>query len=201
MQSRSAQVPIGTAMVIVRELTVAEIRNVLDLEAAKSAAHALQSPTVDLSGYGVVKRALARGMLWLWSACGLPAQASAAVDAAPPVPWEELLVNRVLTIDGVSKLHLQAMCDITDAQLFNAYPSEIRALIEKAKELNSFFFYDLLPALTGQEMPAPQEIQSENAIPRATESSSKPAFQPLFDMATLMPGAIPGPSSSPPSIN
>jgi hypothetical protein len=198
MQTRTAQLPLGTAQITVRELTVAEIRNVLDLKPPEPAPPALQSSVYDVAGYRWHQRIAAQLLMRVWAFCGL----SAPSDVAPvidPMRWEDALVSRVLSIDGASKLHLQAMCDATDEQLFNAPPSDIGALVKKAKELNSFFFNALLPDLTGQTAPMPTpEPTPESATTITTESSLSAPFQPLFDMDILTPGATRGPSSNPP---
>lgn len=183
MKTHTETVEIGGQSVVVRELTMEEIRQLLGLvppKVVKPERLPVAAPRIDWSLIeSRARRMLARALHGLWSRWVDPRPAG-DVAAILGEAWASALVDRALSLNGLNRDYLDAMSTITEAALLDARPSEIESLVAATKRLNAFFFEKLAPDFA--------------AIRSQTLSALLP---PSSAADTSTPGAIPGESSKP----
>ncbi|MGL4230956.1 MAG: hypothetical protein ACRCWJ_06275 [Casimicrobium sp.] len=183
MKIQTETVEIAGQSVVVRELTMEELRQLLGLTPPKTVKPARLPVARSLVDWSVIeskpRRALARALNALWVRFVAP-QTDDDRMALLGEAWASAIVDRALLINGISREYLETMSTVTEAMLLDARPSEIEALVAACKRLNAFFFDKLAPDFAA-------------TLSQALSALSQPSSAP----ATPTPGTTPIASSNP----
>jgi len=126
--------------------------------------------TVSVAGRDIAVRELSMaeirrlvGMVEIAAAAAPPPPGDAAAPLADAViDWPRRLMEHLLSIDGVSLDNLLGMTTLQPSDFDAAKPSELGALVAKARQINPFFFELLGPAL---QSPSSAPESKEQKIP------------------------------------